>query len=163
MTAESLKAFTNCSIAPKHVFGANSIAPFSHYTITDSGVVLGTAAVYLGKTLLKQHMPYVIYTDELLNKVVTLEFHFIAELRRQLSGEVTTETSEFNTIETDLFTSYQLWVDGGVISDPNTLLVIEALDLWLVQEVQLLASMLLTPCKSTNTVPKIKIEDIING
>jgi hypothetical protein len=157
MTVTELLSFVNCSIEDVPGLDGASLKYFSHYGTTTSGVVLGTASTYSAKTLLAKHIPFTIHTDLLGDRIITLNFHFVVEVRRQLSGEVI--SSEFSASEEAFYSMYNTWVDGGLVEDTDTLLAVTALDLWLVEELQLLSPSLLSLCDSTNTVLKIKMEN----
>lgn len=156
MTLTELREFSTCAIEKIPGLNGGSLKKYSSYGLTSSGVVLGTAAAYSAKSILSLHTPFIIYTNTDNIRVVSLDFHFVSELRRQLSGEA---VAGFSPKEQQFYTDYQTWVDGGTISNADTLLAVQALDLWLIEEVQLLEPKLMSPCNSTNAVPKIEIEE----
>ncbi len=97
-------------------------------------VSAGTAGVYLGKSVTHEHQPYVIETIDSV-KIIVHNFHFLSEMRRQLSGDV--EYSKFSVEEQAHYDDYISYVDGTVFTG-DKLLLVEALDLWLVDETRLI-------------------------
>lgn len=96
----------------------------------DSG---GSIGVYNSKSTFSDHQPYVIESREGVD-VIVHNFHFLSEVRRQLSGTIT--DSFFGPAEQTHYDNYLDYVDGVVIFTGDELLLVEALDLWLIEEVQ---------------------------
>lgn len=104
--------------------------------ITDlcNGVSLGTNGVYVTKGLFDEHKPYVLENNEdLTGKIIVFNYHFLKELRRQLSGEIT--FSQFSPAEQNLYDMYVKYLNG---EDYNTNLqvMLDELDFWLTEEIQ---------------------------
>ena len=94
-------------------------------------MALGSAGVYMSKASLRDGSPYYRqYIDGVLFLIPT--HHFLKELRRQLSGEVT--ESYFGEIEQLFYEEYIDWLDGGIKED-ELLLAVVTLDKWLTDEV----------------------------
>lgn len=102
-------------------------------------ISVASAAVSLSKAQFKANSPYymAVVNDDL---ILYPTFHFLKELRRQLSGNVLGDESLFSDTEQLLYEQYQEWAyDTSTYSDSNDqelVLALETLDKWLVDEVQ---------------------------
>ena len=113
------------------LYGAN-ISSISRKGDLSNRISLGSASVFVAKELTKESLPYYRErTDGVVTSILP-QYHFLSELRKQLSGEVT--VSEFSVEEETFYTEYQEYTEGVVKTD-ELLLAIEALDKWLVDEV----------------------------
>ena len=95
-----------------------------------NGPSASSVGVYTSKSLFKEHLPYSLEDDA---TVVVLHNHFIREVRRHLSG-VTTD-SRFSPEEQLVYDNYILELNGGIY-DTSIQAVLDAVDFWLVEEVQ---------------------------
>ena len=99
-----------------------------------NGASGGTRAVYAAKERLTVHTPYVLEVQD-GTTLILHNFHFLSEMRRQLSGVVTATTTKFSKAEQTHYDNYLAYVDGTPFIG-NELLLVEALDFWLTEEVQ---------------------------
>ena len=99
----------------------------------ENKVSIGSTGVFNSRDLFKDSLPY-YKNDELTALEVIPSYHFIRELRRQLSGIIETGTSGFGPIEEVFYKDYIEHVDGDTKYD-ETLIAVLALDKWLVDEV----------------------------
>jgi len=109
-----------------------TLKPVSRYGDLENKISIATAAAFLAKDLFKESNPhYVAYEVDELS--VHMTYHFIRELRRQLSGDAEVGTSTFSPEELTFYEEYQDWTLGGVKAG-SLLVALEALDTWLVDE-----------------------------
>jgi len=85
-------------------------------------------SVYISKSFLSEHRPYVAESGQIVYNT-----HFIAELRRQLSGEIT--FNRFSPTEQPLYNEYNAYVMGEAY-DIRLDTALSELDIWLVEEIQ---------------------------
>ena len=100
-------------------------------------ISIGSAAVFLAKDSFKESVPYSQQYDANGDLTVYINLHFIAEVRRQLSGDEAAGTSTFSPAEKFFWDEYIIWVDGTE-KFGEMLIALTALDKWLVDEVRLL-------------------------
>lgn len=94
---------------------------------------IGTTAVYTAKVLFRENTPYELeYTEG--SMIIVFNIAFLKELRRQLSGVAT--SSNFVPKSQIVYDQYLLYIDGIIPQDEIDALVMEALDKWIVDEVQ---------------------------
>lgn len=98
----------------------------------ENKVSIGSTGVFNSRDLFKDSVPY-YKNDELSSLEVIPSYHFIRELRRQLSGDIAPGTSNFSPVEEVFYTDYNEYVDG-IVKDGETLVAVMALDKWLVDE-----------------------------
>lgn len=92
-----------------------------------------TASIYNAKTITNSTFPFTTRVGDGPGGIVYLFDHkFLSEMRRQFSGTI--EYSHFNPNEQALYDSFVNWVDGEVY-DTRLTAAVEALDKWLVDEV----------------------------
>jgi len=97
-------------------------------------ISIGTAAVYATSKLVQEHVPYYKEYSEQGDLAVIPTYHFIAEFRRQWSGDIVEGTSDFSPTEELFYNDFIEWVNGCNKSG-DTLAAILALDVWLTDEV----------------------------
>ena len=90
-------------------------------------------AMYTSKILSDEHIAYAIETIG-SETIIVLNTHFIRELRRQLSGDVT--TSEFSPYEELTYQRFQDWSYSLYAPTGIELAIMLAIDFWLVEEIQ---------------------------
>ena len=114
------------------LFGAN-VKAASRYGDLENRISTGTASAYVAKRVFKEHEPYSKqYTvDGVMSLYINL--HFLGEVRRQLSGVSTAESSDFSPEEQVLWNDYTEYNDG-IIKEGEVLLAVDTLDAWLVRE-----------------------------
>lgn len=94
---------------------------------------IGTTAVYTAKVLFRENTPYEIeYIKG--SMIIVFNIAFLKELRRQLSGEAV--SSNFVPKSQIVYDQYLLYIDGIIPQDEIDALVVEALNKWIVDEVQ---------------------------
>lgn len=93
-----------------------------------------TSGAYIAKSLFGTHTPYIWQSvDDMEDKIVVFHFHFIVEMRRQLSGDIV--SSKFSTDEQYLYDEYSAYIMEEAYDtalDP----ILIALDFWIVQEIR---------------------------
>lgn len=95
-------------------------------------ISLASAGVYISKGAFKEDNPY--YREYQNGILVALpSYHFLTELRRQLSGEVLPEDSMFSPEEVIFYTEYAEWTEG-ISKEGELLIALEALDQWIEDE-----------------------------
>ena len=111
-----------------------TLNPVSRIGDLENTISIGTAGAFLARDLFKESIPYYKeYNDTGL--VIYITYHFLRELRRQLSGNIVDGTSTLSPEETTFYNEYQEYQDG-VIKQGELLLACISLDTWLVDEVQ---------------------------
>lgn len=109
----------------------------SRYGDTYNRISIGTAAGFLAADLVKESNPYTRTTDSNGDPIVVINLHFLAEVRRHLSGVEAPNTSTFSPSEAALWNSYIDYLNDiptGTISTD----ILEALDNWLVNEINMM-------------------------
>jgi hypothetical protein len=112
--------------------GAN-ISSVSRYGDAPNKISIGSVGVFAAKDLFKESMPFSFDIDNNGSKILTPNLHFLAEVRRQLSGVEEEGTSTFGPVERiyyEEFIKYQ----SGIEVDALYLEGVEALDDWLIEE-----------------------------
>lgn len=97
-----------------------------------NGASAHTLAGYVAKDLFKEHMPYYKEFDE-TGEVPFITYHFLKEIRRQLSGE-----SAYTVFSPEELSFYEAYVDyNDSINSSITIeqKALEVLDKWLVDEI----------------------------
>ena len=98
----------------------------------ENRISIGTAGAYMAKMAFREHAPYYReYTEGVLS--ILPAYHFLKEVRRQLSGTVTDST--FSDIEEAFYKEYQEYV-AGTVKTGEILLAVETFDKWLMDELQ---------------------------
>ena len=109
-----------------------TLNPISRIGDLENTISIGTAGAFLARDLFKESAPYYKeYDDNGLTVFIT--YHFLRELRRQLSGDIVDGTSTFSPEEIRFYNEYQEY-SNGVTKSGELLLAFEALDTWLVDE-----------------------------
>ena len=85
-------------------------------------------SVYISKSYFSEHRPYMVESS-----AIVFNSHFIKELRRQLSGEIT--FNRFSPEEQFLYDSYVAYINE-IEYDSRLETALNELDFWLVEEVQ---------------------------
>lgn len=101
---------------------------------TRLSVAPGNYGVHIAKSIFRNHLPYSISGG--YNNVYTIDFdfHFIKNLRRVLSG--VTGNTQFSKEEQVLYEKYVAYLSEDVEYVGRELAVLDALDSWLVMEVE---------------------------
>jgi len=107
------------------------------YGDTQNKLSIGTVAAYATGTLVREHAPYNREYAEDGTLTIIPTYHFIAELRRQLSGDIVVGTSGFSAAEEQFYKDYVEWVDGTT-KYGEILVAVVVTDVWLTDEVSLL-------------------------
>ena len=97
-----------------------------------NGVSFASGSVHASTNVLKDYVPYSRDYDENGVSTIFFNFHFLKELRRQLSG--TTTESYFSPIEQSFYDDWNEWTSGAEKSG-ELAKALEALDQWLLNEV----------------------------
>jgi len=114
--------------------GGGTLKPVSRYGDLENVISIQTAAVYGAKDLFKESSPfYKEYNTDGFDMFIT--YHFLTEMRKQLSGDIEDGVSNFGKVELQFYTDYNEWVDGTSKSG-DLLVAILKLDKWLVDEIQ---------------------------
>lgn len=107
-----------------------SLKNLSRYGDKQNRLSIGTASVFISKGAFREGSPYYKqYVGDVVEIIPT--YHFLLELRRQLTGEVV--DSRFSDVEELFYTEYKEWNDG-VVKEGLVLQAIETLDTWLIDE-----------------------------
>lgn len=97
---------------------------------------IGTAGVFLARDLFKESVPYYReYNDGVLEIYIT--YHFLREIRRQLSGDIEEGTSTFSREEIAFWNEYQEFSED-VVKTGELLLALQTLDQWFIDEIQVI-------------------------
>ncbi len=110
-----------------------SLKAVSRYGDIQNKISIGSAGVFLAKDRFKEGKPYSKVYDTEGNLSLHINLHFIAEVRRQLSGTEEEGTSTFNTSESTLWHHY-IDYQNDIIKYGEILLAVETLDAWLIDE-----------------------------
>ena len=111
-----------------------TLDPVSRVGDLENKISIGTAGAFLARDLFKESTPYYKEYDD-TGLVIYITYHFLRELRRQLSGDIVDGTSTFSHEEASFYNEYQEWADG-VVKAGELLQAIETLDAWLIDELQ---------------------------
>ena len=115
------------------LYGA-TLDPIKRIGDLENVVSISTAGVFLARDLFKESVPYYReYNDGVLEIYIT--YHFLRELRRQLSGDIEIDTSTFSPEEDTFYLEYQEYTEG-ITKYGELLLALDTLDKWLVDELQ---------------------------
>ena len=99
-----------------------------------NGISTGTNSAYVAKGLLDEHTPYILENNEdNTAMIIVFHYHFLKELRRQLTGEIT--FSQFSPVEQDLYDNYIAYTNGEEYT-VHLQDALDVLDFWLVEEIQ---------------------------
>ena len=102
----------------------------------ENKISIGTAGIYAAKDIFKDSSPYYReYSDGVL--IVLISYHFLVEVRRQMSGDVLLEDSKFSPAEELFYSEYIKYINGDV-KEGEVLLAVDALDKWFVDEIQVI-------------------------
>jgi len=115
------------------LFGA-TVDPVKYQGDLENTISLGTAAAYKARDLFRESEPYYKQYDENGTLIIYPTYHFLRELRRQLSGEAT-DTGAFSPAEITFYKEF-IEYQEGVSKTGTLLLALETLDNWLVDEIQ---------------------------
>lgn len=109
-----------------------TLSPIRRIGDTENTISLSTAGAFLAADMFKENSPYYKeYNDGVLEVIPT--WHFLIELRRQLSGDIEEGTSTFSPKEKKFFEDFQLW-QLGTIYNGEYLTALEYLDDWIIDE-----------------------------
>lgn len=127
---DSPESLTNCS-----GLNGGTLTALSREADLANRYSFRSIAAFSAKTLFDEHVPYMREHDD--NGVLTIfmNLHFLAEARRQLSGEVNVVTTDFSPREEVFYSDYQLWTLGAIY-DGELLQALETFDFWLMEELQ---------------------------
>jgi len=99
-----------------------------------NGISTGTNSVYVSKGIFDEHRPYSLENNEdHTGHIVVFHYHFLKELRRQLSVEI--EFSQFSPVEQFLYDNYVAYATSEEYN-VNIQDALDALDYWLIEELQ---------------------------
>lgn len=114
--------------------GGGTLAPIARVGDLENRISIGSAGAFLAKDLFKESEPYSKEYD--INGVLSIyiNLHFLAELRRQLSGVQAIGTSTFSNSEAKFYVEFQEYLND-VPKTGEVALALEALDDWLIEEI----------------------------
>ena len=89
----------------------------------------------MGKSIFTEHVPYMVQpTEDGLSTEVVFNYHFLKTFRRWLAGVVEVGDEFMSPRELVLLRDYNAYADETIIFVGDKLLVVEALDKWIVDE-----------------------------
>ena len=135
MTLQDYRALKTCEATKVTSLDGATMTPVSRLGDIANKISAGSASAYVTKLLFEEHMPYMRSYDTEGNKTIFINFHFLFELRKQMSGEVSEEESYFSPYEKTFYDEYIDWLDGNT-KEFELLEALEVLDFWLIEEVQ---------------------------
>ena len=121
------------SITSRSLCGG-TLSPIIRYGDVQNKISIGTASAHIAKNYFKESSPYYREYDAEGNLEVIPTWHFLVELRRQLSGCGAEGTSTFSPEEKVFYEEFQEW-QMGVTKYGELLIALEYLDDWLVDEI----------------------------
>lgn len=109
-----------------------SLNPLKRIGDLENKISIGTAGAYLARSLVRESVPYYReYNDNGL--VIYITYHFLTELRRQLSGTISEGSSNLSHEEEAFYSEYRDWSEGAD-KVGELLLAVQTLDEWIIDE-----------------------------
>ncbi len=111
-----------------------TLKPLLRYGDLENKISIGTAGAFLARDLFKESTPYYREYAEDGTLIPRPTYHFLRELRRQLSGDAEEGTSTYSPKEILFFNKYIAHVNETEVFTGEDLLALQELDKWIIDE-----------------------------